>query len=90
MVSLHSLRSLLAGFISKVQHFTVSAQALCEALEKSLNCAGEDGASTTEQVQQSTGTSHDGIEAKHTKLQRQIITDQWAYKRSLELWPSPM
>lgn len=46
---------------------------------------------TTEQGKEETGASHDGTEVKqHTKLQRQIITDQWAYKRSLELWPSPI
>ena len=34
-----------------------------------------------------------GDKPKHAEGQqqaRQIITDQWAFKRSLQMWPSPM
>ena len=53
-----------------------------------------DGA--VEEVHESIEASEDGptidkAEAKkYSKMQRQIITDPWAFKRSLEMWPSPM
>ena len=55
---------------------------------------GCDGA--VEEVHEETEASGDGpvinkAEANNqSKMQRQIITDPWAFKRSLEMWPSPM
>lgn len=58
-----------------------------------LNGAGPESRTLAEQMVEGTGTVADGTEGlrqQHPRQPRENIKDQWAFKRSLEMWPSPL